>query len=89
MTCMDELENGPFRSVSITIKNDRIQELNLFSDFLQQDVLSVYWGVPDSITKGGSGQSLYLHWDRDTYTATAMLNSPYFVVSLVTIRVKT
>ncbi len=89
MICTDNSEKGTFRSISITIKNDQIQELNLFSDYLQQDVLSLYWGVPDAITKGLNGESLYLHWDRSSYEATAMLTKPYLVVSLVTLRAKT
>jgi hypothetical protein len=88
VTCMDAIEKGTFRSVSITLKNGRIQELNLFSDFLQQEVLFLYWGAPDAITKGQNDQSLYLNWDRSTYTATAMLTKPYLVVSLVTLRAK-
>ena len=86
VTCMDTIETGAFRSISITLKNGRIQELNLFSDFLQQDALFLYWGAPDAIIKGQNGQSLYLQWDRSTYTATAMLTKPYLVVSLVTLR---
>jgi hypothetical protein len=88
MTCMGTIEKGIFRSVSVTIQDDQVQELNLFSDYLQQDVLAVYWGVPDAITKGLNGESVYLHWDRGTYTATARLIQPYIVVSLMTIRLK-
>ncbi|MEO8606257.1 MAG: hypothetical protein ABI690_00120 [Chloroflexota bacterium] len=88
MTCMDALEKSTFRSVSITIQNNRVQELNLFSDFLQQDVLSLYWGAPDAISKSQNGQAVYLHWDRSAYTASAMLNKPYLVVNLVTLTAK-
>jgi hypothetical protein len=88
MTCMDKLEKGTFRSITITIKDNRIRALNLFSDYLQQDVLSLYWGVPDAMTKGYNGESLYLHWDRSTYQATATLTKPYLVVSLVTLVAK-
>ncbi|MEO8606256.1 MAG: hypothetical protein ABI690_00115 [Chloroflexota bacterium] len=88
MTCANSVDNDLFRFMGIRIKENQIQEIDLFSDVLQEDTLYLYWGAPDSITEGQVGRTVYLHWDRTTYTATATLIKPYSVVNLVTLVAK-
>jgi hypothetical protein len=88
MTCENNADDV-FRYMGIRIKDNRIQELDLFSDVLQEDTLFLYWGAPDAITEGQIGKTVYLHWNRSSYEATATITKPYSVVNLVTITAKT
>lgn len=88
MTCENNGANGLFRNIGLLFRGNRIQELDLFSDVLAEDILFLYWGAPDAITEGEIGKTIYLHWDRSTYKATATVTKPYSVVNLVTVVAK-
>ena len=81
--CQQFPDNGVFRAITVNIETDRVQALQLISSVLQQDALYLYWGAPDAITRGN--QSLYLRWDRSTYSAVARVNEVNSVVQRVTV----
>jgi hypothetical protein len=62
--------------------------LSLFSDNLHQDSLFLYWGAPDAITSVQDTARLYLHWNRDTYEATAAVLQADYIVDFVTLTKK-
>jgi hypothetical protein len=88
VTCIGDRREDVFRQMLVTLANEKVRELFLFSDTLRQDTLTLYWGVPDAITRGSNGQSIFLHWNQETYTATATINEPDAMVSLVTLIAK-
>jgi hypothetical protein len=78
--CTYVSDESLFRSMSVRVVRDQVQELTLFPGSLHQDNLFLYWGAPDSITRIRGGERIYLHWNRDTYEATAaVLDADYMV----------
>jgi hypothetical protein len=85
IVCTAFPSEGVFRSMSVTVENDQVQELTLFSDSLHQDSLFLYWGAPDAITSVQDTTRLYLHWNRDTYEAMAAVLEADYMVDFVTL----
>lgn len=79
--CQQFPNSGVFRAITVNVETDRVQALQLISTVLQPDALYLYWGAPDAITR--SNHSLYLRWDRSTYSAVAWVNELTSVVQRV------
>ena len=88
MTCADYPKGNIFRTVSVTIENNRIRQLEFYSDVLPEDSLLLYWGMPDSITQSGNPQIVNLYWERSTYSALASVMKSGSVVKLITLTAK-
>lgn len=88
IVCTANPSEGTFRSMIVAIEHDQVQELVLFSDTLHQDTLFVYWGAPDAITSVQDDERLYVHWNRDTYEATAAVLEADYMVDFVTLTKK-
>ena len=86
--CIHAPNNGIFRWMTVAIEDDQVQELQLFSDVLQQDTLLLYWGAPDAIAKAGNDSLLNLYWERSTYSAVASVLERDSVVRAVTLTAK-
>ena len=71
--CMNTPRDGVFGWMTIAIDDNRVQELQLFSDGFRQDALLLYWGAPDAITRSGDDSSLHLYWEHSTYSAVASI----------------
>jgi hypothetical protein len=57
--CTAYPKDGMFRVISLTIESDRIRQLEFYSEVLSEDVLLLYWGMPDSITPSGNPQIVW------------------------------
>ena len=55
--CVDYPNDGVFHSISVTIVADQIQQVEFHSDVLREDMLLLYWGMPDSITSAFSREA--------------------------------
>jgi hypothetical protein len=88
LNCFDYPTDGIFRWITFRLNNDQVQELQLFSDVLQQDTLFLYWGAPDAIHQSGDERRLNLHWERDTYSVMASVIKSSWIAQLVTITAK-
>jgi hypothetical protein len=88
MTCADYPKDDIFRTVSVTIENNRIRQLEFYSDVLPEDSLLLYWGMPDSITQSGNPQIVNLYWERSTYSVLASVMKSGSVVKLITVTAK-
>jgi hypothetical protein len=84
ISCRYFPKDGGFNKTFVIIDADRVQEVQLFANSLPEDALLLYWGAPDSITKGHD-QFMYLRWDHSTYIATAQVAEPDSVVKCVTL----
>jgi len=82
---LDSGDDPIFQTVAVTIIDDRVSELMLFSNSLQEDAVSLYWGAPDTIALSGDNQSFELYWERSSYSANALVNKADSVVKLITI----
>ncbi len=78
-------DDGEFRWMMVTIDENRVQELQLSSDSLPQDVLFLYWGPPNSISRSGTDSLLNLYWERSTYSAMAAIREADSTVTSVTL----
>ena len=76
-------DDGKFRWMMVTIDENRVQELQLSSDSFPQDVLLLYWGPPDSISRSGTDSLLNLYWDHSTYSAMAVIRETDSIVKSV------
>ncbi len=85
---MTDSDHEFFRTMRVTVVDNRVQELVLFSDILQQDSLMLYWGIPDSITGSNNDRWMFLNWNRDTYSAVAMVTQSNSMVQLLTLTSK-
>jgi hypothetical protein len=85
MICASHSTDGIFHWIAITVNDGRVQELQLYSDTLQQDTLFLYWGAPDAISQSGDGEVLILHWDRSAYSVMASVTKYSWVATLVTL----
>ena len=85
IVCSAASNTGTFRSMTTTVEQGQVQELVLFSDVLHQDSLFLYWGAPDAISSADSAH-LYLHWNRESYAATAAVAEDGDMVSFITLR---
>jgi len=88
LKCADYPKDDVFRTVNVTIENNRIQQLEFYSDVLPEDGLLLYWGMPDSITQSGNPQIVNLYWERKTYSALASVIKSDLVVRLLTLIAK-
>lgn len=85
LVCSYEPASGLFRWVTIRMRNAQIAQLELISDVLPEDVLLLYWGMPDAILRMGSNQRLNLFWERGSYSAMATVMEATSVVRIVTL----
>jgi len=70
--CTYSPDDNVFQGIMVTIVDNRVQELQFFSDVLLEDSLLLYWGMPDAVTRFGNDQALDLRWNRTTYQARAV-----------------
>lgn len=85
LVCSYQPASGLFRWVTVRIINSRISQLELLSDVLPEDVLQLYWGMPDAISRMGRDQRLNLYWERSGYSAMATVMETSSVVRIVTL----
>jgi len=85
LVCSYSPASGLFRWVTVRMENARIEQLELISDVLPEDVLLLYWGMPDSISRMGSDQRLNLFWERGSYQAMATVMEATSLVRIVTL----
>lgn len=85
LVCSYQPASGLFRWVTVRIKNSRIAQLELLSDVLPEDVLLLYWGMPDAISRMGREQRLNLYWERGSYSAMATVMEVSSMVRIVTL----
>ena len=85
ISCMNKLDDGVFRWMTVAIDGNHVRELRLFSDTLPQDALLLYWGPPDSISRLGTDSLLNLYWEHSTYSAMAAVRESDSVVKLITL----
>jgi hypothetical protein len=85
---MSDSQQDFFRSMRVTLVDNRVQELILFSDVLQQDTVLYYWGIPDSIKGSPMDKWMYLYWNRDGYSVVAMVTQSNARVGLLRLTAK-
>ena len=88
VNCMSSPKDGVFHWMTMTIIDNRVKELNLFSDVLKQDTLLLYWGAPDAISKSDNDSQLNLYWERRTYSVIASILELDSVVKRVKLTAK-
>lgn len=86
--CMSAPKDGVFQAVNVFVNRGRIRQLNLFSNALQEEALFLYWGAPDAIQTTDNRLLLELQWDRQTYSASALVGKADAVVTRVTLTAK-
>jgi hypothetical protein len=87
--CTYSLQEGLVSKMSLVIDDERVQKLQLYPEALRADSLLLYWGTPDSVTRVGDGQILYIMWVRDGVRAVAVVDDirPGAVVRRMTLKV--
>ncbi len=85
LSCLGNTPDDIFHSIRVDIQDERVQQLDLFSDILQEDTLLLYWGAPDAIQRGTDGRYIYLRWNCSTYIATASIPANGSVVSFLSL----